>query len=141
VAVAVGTSSDHPYVVLDAEDRVLDVSPNAPAPFPSLLGRRVHEGFPPETEALYGPYFERARRTGETVEFSQYSDGHVSLLKAVPIRRALVVSWELIGFIDVMTIESLRHSIDAALMALTVRGETIRREHTRASMRVIAGGA
>jgi len=128
--VAVGKAPELPHVVLDAEDRVLDVSPSAPAPFPSLLGKRVHDGFP-ETGALYAPYYERARRTGEVVEFTQYSDGHVTLMKAVPTRRVLIVSWELIGFIDVMTIESLRDSIDAVLDALSKNEEVLHRERAR----------
>ena len=73
-------------------------------------------------------------------EFAQYSDGRVLLLKAVPARRGLIVSWELIGFIDVITIEALRASIDAALDALTTKEEVVRRRHVRRSLSVIAGG-
>ena len=105
--VAVGESSDHPFVVLDEEDRVAEVGPYAPAIFETLLGRRVHEGFP-GTEALYGPHFERARRTGAAVEFAQYSNGHVTVMKAVPAGRRLIVSWEPIGFVDVMRSEERR---------------------------------
>ena len=138
---AVGPSPDRPYVVLDAKDCVLDVSPNAPAPFSSLLGQPVHEGFPRETEALYRPHRERARRTGEIVEYAQYSDGHVSLVRLVPTPRVLIASWEIVALIDVMTIEALRSSLDAALRALTEREEAVQRERTRTSLRVIAGGA
>jgi len=138
-AVAVGDSPEPPYVILDEDDRVLEVGPRAPAIFESLRGRRVHEGFP-ETEALYGPHYERARRTGDAVEFAQYSNGHVTLIKAVPVeRRRLIVSWELIGFVDVMTLEALQASLAAALGVLTEKEEAVRRERVRSSLSVIAG--
>lgn len=139
-AVAVGEPQESQYVVLDAEDRVLEVSPHAPAAFRSLLGKRVHEGFP-GTEALFAPYYERARRTGDVVEFAQYSDGHVTLTKVVPAGFGLIVSWELIGFIDVMTIAGLQASLAAALDALAEREQAVRRERVRDSLSVIAGGA
>lgn len=135
---AVGESSDLPYVVLDDDDCVLEVGAHAPAIFETLLGRRVHEGFP-GTEALYGPHFERARRTGAGVEFAQYSDGHVTVVKAVPAGRRLIVSWELIGFVDVMTIEGLRSSLAALESALAEPEESVRRDRVRGSLSVIAG--
>ena len=137
-AVAVGEASDHPLVVLDEEDRVVEVGSHAPAIFETLLGRRVHEGFP-ETEALYGPHFERARRTGAAVEFAQYSNGHVTVMKAVPAGRRLIVSWEISGFVDVMTIEGLRASLAAAESALAKTEEAVRRDRVRGSLSVIAG--
>jgi len=137
-AVAVGEASDHPFVVLDQEDRVLEVGSHTPAIFETLLGRRVHEGFP-GTEALYGPHFERARRTGAVVEFAQYSNGHVTVMKAVPAGRRLIVSWELIGFVDVMTIEGLRSSLAALESALAAPEEAVRRDRVRGSLSVIAG--
>ena len=137
--VAVGESSEHPYVILDEDDRVVEVGSRAPAIFESLRGRRVHEGFP-ETEALYGPHFERARRTGGVVELAQFSNGHLTFLRAVPgERRRVTVSWELIGFVDVMTLEALQASLAAALRVLTEKEEAVRRERVRSSFSVIAG--
>ena len=138
-AVAVGESPDLSYVVLDEDDRVVEVGPHAPASFMSLLGQNVHDGFP-ETEALYGPHYERARRSGATVEFAQYSDGHVILVKAVPEeRRRVIVSWKLIGFIDVMTLEGLQASLAAALDALVQTEALVRRNRVRGFLRVVAG--
>ena len=138
-AVAVGESPDLSYVVLDEDDRVVEVGPHAPASFMSLLGQKVHDGFP-ETEALYGPHYERARRTRAAVEFAQYSDGHVTLMKAVPEEhRRVIVSWELIGFVDVMTLDGLQASLAAALDALVQTEALVRRNRVRGSLRVVAG--
>jgi hypothetical protein len=137
-AVAVGESVGLPSVVLDEEDRVVEVGPHAPAIVKSLLGERAQDIFP-ETEALYRPYYARARRTGAVVEFAQYSNGHVSLIKIVPARRRLTVSWELIGFIDVMTLEGLQASLAAALDALVQAEALVRRNRVRGSLRVVAG--
>jgi len=138
-AVAVGESSvDLPSAVLDEDDRLVEVGPHAPAILKSLLGKRAQDIFP-ETEALYRPYYERARRTGAVVEFAQYSNGHVSLIKIVPARRRLTVSWELIGFIDVMTLEGLQASLAAALDALVQTEALVRRNRVRGFLRVVAG--
>ena len=137
-AVAVGEALDLTYVVLDEEDRVVEVGPHAPAILLSSLGDRVHEVFP-GTEPLYGPHYERARRTGAVVEFAQYSDGYVALVKAVPAKCGLIVSWELIGFVDVMTIEGLRTSLAAVECALSEKEGAVRRDRVRSSLRIVSG--
>ena len=137
-AVAVGEPVDLPFAVLDDDDRVVEVGPHAPAVFKSRLGERVRDIFP-ETEAVYRPYYERARRTRAVVEFAQYSNGHVSLIKIVPAQRRLTVSWELIGFVDVMTLEGLKSSLAAAVAALACTEAAVRRSRVRDSLSLVAG--
>jgi len=137
-AVAVGESVRLPYAVLDEDDRVVEVGPYAPAVFKSRLGERVQDIFP-ETEALYRPYYERARRTGTVVEFAQYANGHVSLIKIVPAQGRLTVSWDLIGLVDVMTLEGLKSSLAAAVAALANTEAAVRRNRVRDSLSLVAG--
>jgi uncharacterized protein YbcI len=60
-------------------------------------------------------------------------------MKAVPEGRRLIVSWELSGFVDVMTIEGLRGSLAAAESSLAETEEAVRRNRVRGSLSVIAG--
>jgi hypothetical protein len=137
VAVAVAGT---PYVVLDEDNRVVDVSPAARARFGPLLGKNVLDCFP-DSRPLFHPQYERARRTGEVVEFAQYYDGYVVNLKVVPDGHRLTVYWETLCTLDVLTLDGLRASLQNAVQALAVTEETRRHDTVRRSLRVVGGDA
>ena len=39
----------------------------------------------PASEPLFNPYYDAARRSGESVEFVQFYDGNVARVRAVPV--------------------------------------------------------
>jgi hypothetical protein len=51
----------------------------------------------------------------------------------------LTVSWELIGFVDVMTLEGLKSSLAAAVAALAYTEAAVRRSRVRDSLSLVAG--
>lgn len=129
---AVAASHD-PFLVLDERDVIVEVGPPARAQFEPLLGRCVWESFPGSQE-LFRPHYERARQTGQPVEFIQFFAGHVVRVRAVPAGRRLELSWESLAVLDVLTLEGLRASLDAALA-------TLERRCRRDSLRVLEGNA
>jgi len=93
VAVAVEQA---PFLVLDGDYRIVEVGPAAEATFGPLIGQVVFDCFADAT-GLYRPYYESARATGEVVEFAQYYDGYVMLIKAEPVEDGrLAVAWEIL---------------------------------------------
>lgn len=127
-----------PHVILDEEYRIVEVGPAAQAGFGPLLGQNVLECFP-GSRPLFLPYYEEARRTREVVEFAQFYDGYIMRLRAVPEGSRLTVSWETLGMLDVLTLDGLRMSLQAALQAVTDSEEALRRESVRRSLRVVEG--
>jgi hypothetical protein len=128
VAVA---ASHSPFLVLDERDVIVEVGPAARAQFEPLLGRCVWESFPGSRE-LFRPHYERARRTGQPVEFVQFFAGHVARVRAVPVGGRLELSWQTLAVLDLLTLEGLRASLDAALDALE-------RRRRRDSLRIVEG--
>jgi len=129
VAVA---ASHTPFLVLDERDVIVEVGPPARAQFEPLLGRCVWESFPGSRE-LFRPHYQRARRTGRPAEFVQFFAGHIARVRAVPAGGGrLELSWETLAVLDVLTLEGLRSSLDAALAILE-------RRCRRNSLRVLEG--
>jgi hypothetical protein len=60
-------------------------------------------------------------------------------LRATPKGSRLVVSWEVLGMLDVLTLDGLRMSLRAALQALSDSEEALRRESVRSSLQVVEG--
>jgi PAS fold len=135
------TVQQAPFVVLDEDYRIVEVGPLAQATFGPLLGRNVHECFP-DAASLYRPYYENARATGEVVEFAQYYDGYVMLIKAEPLENGrLAVTWEILGMLDTMNLDALRLSLGRILAKLEEREKRVRVQRGRESLRLIEGGA
>jgi hypothetical protein len=135
VAVAV---DGNPHIVLDEEYRIVEVGSAAQAHFGALLGQKIDECFP-GSRPLFLPYYEEARRTKRVVEFAQFYDGYIMRLRATPEGSRLVVSWEVLGMLDVLTLDGLRMSLQAALQALAGSEEALRRESVRSSLQVVGG--
>jgi hypothetical protein len=88
---------------------------------------------------LFLPYYEEARRRRKVVEFAQFYDGYIMRVRAAPEGLRLTVSWETLGMLDVLTLDGLRMSLQAALQAVTDSEETLRRESVRSSLQVVGG--
>jgi hypothetical protein len=134
VAVAVEHA---PFVTLDSGDRIVEVGPLAESQFGPLAGSLLWDCFP-GSEPLFRPHYERARSSGETVEFVQFYDGYLVRVRASPRDGdELVLHWEQLARIDATTLETLAASISTALALL--EGE--QREELRHALRLIEGGA
>lgn len=136
MAVAVGPL---PFVILDEGNRIVEVGPAARAGFESLLGANVLDAFP-GSQPVFGPYYEKARRTGQPVEFGQFYEGRALRVRAVPGPRGLTVTWATIGILDVLTLDGLRASLESILDALSDVDHELSREELRRSLTVLKGG-
>jgi hypothetical protein len=137
VAVAV---AEHSVVVFDGEDRVVEAVPSAQAGARLREDASPLEGLP-SAPALFAPYFARARRTGDTVEFVEFVDGRVVRVTATPDGDRLVVSWHTLDILDVLTLEGLRDSLQRVVETLAKVEAELRRTEARRALRVIDGGA
>jgi len=127
-----------PYIVFDEEDCIVEVGELAVPAFGSFLGQNLWDCFP-GSRPLYEPHYAEARRTGAPVEFAQYYNGRVMLVKAVPSGTRVTLWYEVVAMLDVLTLEGLRESLDSALAKLSAAEETIRREQVRTSLRLVEG--
>jgi hypothetical protein len=130
------TVDETPFVVLAEDYRIVEVGPAAQAGFGPLLGQNVLDSFP-GSRPLFLPYYEQARRTGEIVEFTQFYDGYVSRITAVPNGSKLAVFWELLGMLDVLTLDGLRDSLEAIIRTLAGAENTLLKDRVRNSLRVV----
>lgn len=136
MAVAVDATS---VLVLDDEYRVVEVSPALQAGFGLRPGRSTIDGLP-GSRSLFVPYCEHARRTGKPVEFTQYYGGTVMHVRVVPEAARLVVSWETLGILDVLTLDGLQASLRSLVETLTRAEDALRRDRVRRSLRLVGGG-
>ena len=128
------------YLVLDAEDRIVEVGAAAEAVYGSLVGHSLWERYA-EAGPLFRPYYTRARRTGETLEFVQFYRGQLAWVRVVPAGGQVTVSWDVLHVLDTLTFDGLRRSIVDALSLLQEWEARIRKRRTRESLRLIEGGA
>lgn len=128
-----------PHVVLDEDNRIVEVGPAAEAGFGHLRGQNVLDSFP-DSRPLFLPYYEHARRTGTAVEFDQYYDGYVLHLTVVPAGRRLTVFWDTLCMLDVLTLDGLRASLQSVLAKLRASEDAARRESVRRSLSVVGDG-
>ena len=133
MAVTVGQDQ---YLILDAEYRIVEVGPAAQAMFGPVLGELAFDAFP-DSEPLFRPHYERAARAGEPVEFATFYNGLVLHLRVTPSDSRLVVSWEEIARLDVLTLDGLFESLDTALDALGTSLVEIDRRRRRDLLRLV----
>lgn len=138
-AVAV-TVQDLPSVVLDEGDRIVECNSAAQPWFAHNLGRSVYACFPGAAR-LFRPYYEKARRTGRTVEFAQYFDGYVTHVHVAPCSTTLEVTWKTLAILDTATAARLLASLDVAIERLDDEIRALDRDRARRSLRVVEGGA
>jgi hypothetical protein len=138
VAVTVEQSS---FVTLDTGDRIVGVGPHAESQFGPLLGSVMWDCFP-GAESLFKPYYDKARTSGEPVEFVQFYDGYVARIRATPREPGeLELSWEQLARIDTTTLDSLADSLAASLELLDEELRDAHRDELRKALRLIEGGA
>ncbi len=136
VAVAV---DEPPNLVLDEDYRIVEVGPAAEAALGPLRGRNLWDAFP-GSRPLFHPYYDKARRTGEPVEFVQFYDGDLGHIRAVPEGSRLLLFWELLHRLDILTLEGLRASLDQALALIEEFDARLRRDRVKSTLRVVEGG-
>lgn len=129
-----------PLLVLDADYVVVEVGEPALAEFGHLVGRNVWEAFP-GSEPYFRPYYEKARRTGEPLEFVQFFEGRLGHLHVFPHGDLLDVSWDILVTVDTLTLDGLRASMDRARAVLEAQERRAQREFVRGSLRVVRGAA
>jgi len=138
--VAVTVEQDAPFVVLDEGDRIVGVGPHAESQFGPLVGTSLWECFP-GSEALFKPYYDAARRSGEPLEFVQFYDGNVARVRAVPREDGqLELHWAHLARLDTLTLSSLADTLEESLELLEAQGWDGQRETVRRALRVIEGG-
>ena len=98
------------WIVLDEDDRIVEVSENAADVFGPLKGESLWETFPSARE-VFGPYCDRARRTGEVVELVKFFEGTLKHVRYAPQGSRVLAIWENLASVDVSSVESLRHSL------------------------------
>ncbi|CAN5145752.1 hypothetical protein BH09ACT13_BH09ACT13_07010 [soil metagenome] len=143
VAVAV---DEPPNLVLDEDYRIVEVGPAAEAALGPLRGRNLWDAFP-GSRPLFHPYYDKARCTGEPVEFVQFYDGDLGHIRAVPEGSRLLLFWELLHLfwellhrLDILTLEGLRASLDQALALIEEFDARLRRDRVKSTLRVVEGG-
>jgi hypothetical protein len=139
--VAVTVKLQTPSVVLDEKDRIVGVGSSAESQFGPLLGARMWDCFP-GSEPLFKPYYDKARRSHEEVEFVQFYDGNVARIRAVPVDGGLLeLHWELLARLDTRTLGSLAETLEESLEFLDEESSGAGRASLRQALRVIEGGA
>jgi hypothetical protein len=134
------TVEQAPLVVLDDWDRIVGVGQAAESRFGPLVGEVVWDCYP-GSEPLFKPYYEKARDTGEVVEFVQFYDGNVTRVRAVPCPEGrLELSWERLARLDTLTIGGLLQSLESSLGALEAESSASSRGDARSALRLIRGG-
>jgi hypothetical protein len=98
------------WIVLDEDDRIVDVSENAEPVFASLLGESLWDTFPNARE-VFASYCGRARRTGEVVELVTFFEGTLKRVRYAPDGPRVIAIWENLASVDVSSVESLRDSL------------------------------
>ena len=136
MAVAVREAS---VLVLDAEYRIVEVSPALEAGFGLRTGENVLERLP-VSRSRFVPYCEHARRAGEAVELVEYCAGSVVQIGVVSDGDRLHVSWRTLGNLDTLTIDGLDASLRTIVETLAGAEDTLRRERLRRSLRLVGGG-
>lgn len=107
------------YVVLDPDDRVIQVGEDLRERFAPFLGHVLWEHMP-DAEPLCGPSFDEARRIGSAIEFPVFYRGRAKRLRALPAGDTLAVHVECLSELDVTTLGTLTESlrrIEAELVA------------------------
>jgi hypothetical protein len=123
-------------MILDEDDRIVHVGPDAQIFLGEHEGRSLWDAFP-AARPLFQPYYDQARRLGEPVVFVQFYAGYVTRVTAVPAGAELHVFWEELDHIDTLTLEGLHDSLARALGVIEVEESRLRRERARGRLRLV----
>lgn len=135
------TVTQQPFVMLDPADRIVEVGPHAESQFGPLVGSLIWDAFP-GARPLFKPYYDEARRTGETVDFVQFYDGNVvRVIARKDDHERLEVSWQQLARLDTTTLADLRASLATSLDLLDGEERLATRSELKSVLRLIPGGA
>lgn len=98
------------FFVLDAEDRIVQVSEKYHESMGRFLGHPVWE-YLPRAEFLFRPHLEEARRTGRPVESTIFYAGRTVDLHIVPCGQSLAVHPTSRTELNVRTLATLAESL------------------------------
>lgn len=126
------------WIVLDGEDRVVEVSEDVRPQFEPLLGESLWERFP-AAGAVFAPFCERARRTGEVVELVRFFEGSLKRVRYAPEGSLVTATWEVLAALDVSSVENLRRSL--LEMANVLAESSMEGTLPAQPLRVLEGGA
>ena len=125
------------WIVLDEEDRIVDVSEDVEPVFGPLLGESLWEHFP-TARPVFAPYCEQARRTGEAVELVKFFEGTLKRVRYAPHGSQLTATWEVLAAVDVSSLDALQESLRSIVAALSEAERGADAE--RPPLRVLQGG-
>ena len=108
------------YLVLDEADRVSYVCPGLQEELGRWVGHVLWDHLP-GAKGVYGPVFDEARMSGETVERVVFYSGRAKRLTVVPAPDGLAVHVERLATLDVRTLGTLAESLEAIAEALGAR--------------------
>ena len=108
------------HIVLGEGDRIVRVGPEVQGLMGPFIGHVLWERLP-DAERLLRPHFDRARRSGQAVEFTVYYAGRVRSYRAVPCGDKLAIDVEHLAEIDVTSLETLARSLSRVEDELTAR--------------------
>ena len=128
-----------PQLVLDADYRIMEVSPAAEGSLGHLRGRNLWE-VAPDARPLFEPYYEAAWRSRQPVEFVQFFKGKLYRVDAVVRETRLELSWVVLHCIDTVTLDGLRASLCQALELMERHEESIGRELPPRRLHALEGG-
>lgn len=108
------------YLVLDGEDRVVQVGPRRLYKANPYFGHVLWERLP-GAEPLFQPHLDEARSTGRRVEFSAFYEGRAMWITAIPADDGLAVHIEALAELNVRTLSRLAESLRQIEDALAAR--------------------
>lgn len=123
-------------MILDENDFIEEIGPDAEAGYGPLRGQNLWDAYP-GAEPLFQPYYEKARRTGEPVEFVQFYNGFITRIRAVPQEERLLLFWEVLYRLDTLTLEGLWASLRGAMAIIEECEDRVGRARVRSLLRVV----
>lgn len=113
--------ADASFYVVDAEDRITQVSGDAKTALGPLLGHSLWEASP-QARDIFEPHFARARATGSEVEFTTVYGGRLARRTVVPAGESLTVYITPLERVDATTLATLAASLASIQSVLADRG-------------------
>jgi hypothetical protein len=133
------TVEETPQMVLDENYLIVEIGPDVEAGFGPLAGRPLWDAYP-GSEALFQPYYEKARMSGEPVEFVQFYNGYLTRIRAVPKQARLQLFWKVLCRLDTLTLDGLAASLATAIAHVEESEALLGREQVRGLLTVVEGG-
>jgi hypothetical protein len=124
------------YYVVDADDRITRVAGALRESLAQFVGHSIWEASP-QAEPLFSAHFERARETGEEVEFDAFYAGRLARRRIVPTGNSLTVYVTVLRELDVRTLATLAESLRAIEAELAGRASEPPDPRSRASLQAL----